>query len=498
MPKAFNWLLSIFAGLIALSPSTDCHAQLYKPLIGYDQLVSEYGGSLANGAGITVFMPEGLVGDNYMPNVNHAEFIGKSIVNGTVPPVTSASNHATNVGRHLYGNTTSIAPGITRITGASADDFVDRYLSWTTGGYPLSQGFNISNHSYIGNIADANVKMDLLRRFDYVINRDNTVAVVGANNGDSNTAPDLWTHSFNAITVGRSDGLHSRGTTSVYGSGRSVPDIVVPMQGTGFNFTSFAAPVVGASAAILQQAAGFNYSGKAIPDGMNNQVIRSLLFAGATKDEFPEWSKTTTQPVDSVYGFGQLNIYNSYKMLEGGQFASSKTPGDFSSSIGEMGWDFGTFSGTDLYYSFEVSSGQWLAELSAALVWNVDVFNTSSIPGVFNPSHQLSNLDLELFNSDGESLGSLIQDSLSTAYNYEHIYLRDPLSSGRYTFRITGDLPVDYGFAWRMSFLLSSVPEPSSLVLLAFSFVACLRRRRWVDERSQLDFANQLSDCRPV
>lgn len=480
--RTFWSLLSIGISLcflvgIALGWADPVGAQGYQSRIGYSQLVEEYGDSLATGIGLSVLMPESVLGGNYMPNTSHPQFLGKTFINGTSPPVTQASSHATNVGLHLYGSQTSIAPGINRIVGASAEDFALRYTGYASGVEPLKQGFHISNHSYIGNISDPAIKTNLLQRFDYIINRDNTIAVVGANNGASNTAPDLWLHSFNAISVGRSDGLHSFGSTTTYGPGRTRPDIVVPMQDTGFNFTSYATPVVGASAAILKQTAGFDVNGKSLAGGQS-QVIRSLLFAGATKEEFPGWNKTSSRPIDNVYGFGELNIRNSYKMLEAGQVAATKNPNFVSMNMGSMGWDYNQFQGADLYYNFEIGPGQELAELSAALVWNVDVFNSSTIPGVFDPDHRLANLELELFQSNGTFLNTLVQGSYSSDYSYEHIYLTDPLVSGKYTFRIRGDIPVHYGFSWRMSFDFTTTPEPSSLLLFAWSLVLWRPRKR--------------------
>jgi len=322
----------------------------------------------------------------------------------------------------------------------------------------------------------------LLRRFDFIINRDNTLAVVGANNGSGTSTPQIWAHSFNAITVGLSNGNHSRGLTTDYGAGRNAPDIVVRMaddlsNGNSNNRTSWATAVVSSAAGVLIDRAGFDGNGNS-NNGGRNEVVRALLYAGATKENLPgwNWNKTETRPVDDVYGFGQLNIYNSYKMLEAGEFnGSTSQPG---SLIAEQGWDWANFNGNDVYYSFEVAAGQIITELSAALVWNVNVFDTNPNPNIFAPDHQLSNLDLRLYNSTGDFLGSLLQASLSTNYNYEHIYwtLADGgLSEGIYTFRISGDSAVNYGFAWRMT----AVPEPSgALLVVLFGAIAILNRRR--------------------
>jgi hypothetical protein len=462
-------------------------ATLYQAEIGFDFLLEKYGQNLADGTGIRVIMPEAPNSNGqYMPSVGNSEFSGKTFANGTIPAVSGSLGHATNVGRFFYGNSTSIAPGISDITGASAVDFALRYTGFETNSQPIAQGFHVSNHSYIIGVDDVSAKLSLLRRFDYIINRDNTLAVVAVNNGGSTATPDLWANSFNAVVVGRSDGNHSRGNTTDYGAGRSIPDIVVPMQNTGFNFTSYAAPVVSASAALLQQAAGFDAQGMALAGGQN-QVIRSLLYAGATKSQFPGWSKTSTRPVDERYGFGQLNIGNSYEILQAGQFGAYKSPLEPSAAIGESGWDFGFSSGGDLFYSFEINPGQQLSELSAVLSWNVDIFNTSTAQGIFLPDHQLANLDLELFRSSETFLGPLVQSSVSNLYNYEHIFLNEPLETGKYTFRISGDLPVHYGFAWRMSFDFVTTPEPSSLTTLLIA-IGVLAQRRFRRDSSQHSF----------
>ena len=70
---------------------------------------------------------------------------------------------------------------------------------------------------------------EIIRRFDYAIDRDGFVAVVSLDNGSSETLPDLFAHAANAIVVGREDGDHSRGTTRYEGLGRPCPDLVGPL-----------------------------------------------------------------------------------------------------------------------------------------------------------------------------------------------------------------------------------------------------------------------------
>lgn len=434
-------------------------AQAYKDAVGYNELLAEKGGSLEDGTGILVMQAEAPTGaGNYMADSGHAQFTGKTFIDGTGSS-TDGSAHATGVGVNFYGNSSSMTPGITSITGYDANDYIGRILNFG-GGDPLAQGFDIGNHSYIGNGLTPAEVVQLSMRFDYVINRDNTVMVVGANNGSGSTTPDLFAPSYNAITVGLTNGNHSRGLTADYGPGRFKPDIVAPAT-----TTSNATPLVASAAALLRHAG-------AATNAAQNQVVKSLLFAGATKEEVIDWDRTTTRPIDEVYGFGELNILNSYHILEGGEFAASTS--DPATDVGHMGWDFGNFNGSDdLFYDFEILAGREVSQLSAALVWNVDVIDANASAAVFDASIALANLDLELYDSTGTFLGSLVDSSLSTEYNMEHIYLTS-LAEGNYTFRITGDSDTDFGFAWR----ISSVPEPTSGIVLGLGLIGLASRRR--------------------
>jgi hypothetical protein len=459
----FSAVCVLIVGLSIL-PSV-ATAQGYKSLIGYDDLVAEKGSALEDGTGIVVVQPEAPTGPAtgsrpYMPNDADSQFTGKTITDGT-GRTSDPSSHATTVGRTFYGNS-GMAGGIQSITGYDANDYIDNVLNHASGADPLAQGFDVGNHSYVGTSETTATTIDVGQRFDFVINRDNTVMVVGANNGSSRSTPDLMATSYNAITVGRSDGNHSRGPTKKYGPGRIKPDIVAPASAT-----SYSTPIVGAAAALLREAgAGSNF--------VQNEVIKSVLFAGATKREFAGWDRTTARPIDDIYGYGELNIFNSYHIFEGGEFDASTS--DPASNIGLMGWDYGDFDGTNaLFYDFEILAGQSAWEVSASLVWNIEVTDNDSSEAVFDASTTLANLDLELF----DSTGALVDSSLSTLYNTEHIYLRD-LGPGNYTFRVSGDSAVDYGFAWR----IGSVPEPGAVVFLGFGLAGLAIRRRRVKSAS--------------
>ena len=140
--------------------------------------------------------------------------------------------------------------------------------------------------------------------------------------------------------------------------------------------------------------------------------MKAILLAGATKGEFANfvdpatgaansWSRSTTQPLDDLFGAGELNVYNSYLTLLGGQAVGDT---DSPTSVGSHGWDYQSSitPGTDILYEFEIPTGSIAKELSVILAWNVEV--TPSFD-----DQALANLDLEL----RDSTGALVDQSIS-------------------------------------------------------------------------------------
>ena len=230
------------------------------------------------------------------------------------------------------------------------------------------------------------------------------------------------------------------------GPGRTKPDIVAPL-GT----TSSATGALSSAATILHQSV----AGSA---GAQSEVVKAMLLAGATKEETTAgWSHTTTQPLDSIYGAGELNVYNSYLMTEGGQTAGSTDETDLSiETAPSHGWDYQMIDpGGELYYNFQVPSGSTATELSMILAWNVEVTDNNGGPN-FSGTESLVNLDLALYDSTTSFLETLVDESISDVDNIEHIY-RQGLGPGLYTLKISSDVlnetPRDFGLAWRLNTL---------------------------------------------
>jgi hypothetical protein len=448
-----------------------------KTAIGFTALQSRLGGSMPLGTGVSVSIVEAPdLSGNYRLNTADAQLAGKTYQFPSGGS-TGISGHATTVGRYLFG-TQSLAPRIgatvdgSTVANYEANNWIDSGFlrSNTSGLLPLVETRKLVNHSWIGSFNDAATDTLVLNRADYAVQRDGTIATYALNNGSGTTIPALMASSYNGIVVGLSDGNHSRGTTTVNGSGRQKPDIVVPTE-----FTSWATPTVSAAAGLLVDVAS---STVGLGDGQRPQVAKSLLMAGATKEgaNLPgtwTWSNSPTQPLDGVYGAGQLNVETSYDILVAGEFNASGA-----SLVSPTGWDFGLSSSTTPQrYFFDVDSSLAGGSLTTSLNWQRTMEATDVLPGpgvsyVF--SGTLANLDLRLYAASGFTLGSLLEQSVSSINNTELIWSQG-LASGRYALEVSADTSaIPYGLAWTVA-----VPEPGAWLLVAMAAAGgCLIRRR--------------------
>jgi hypothetical protein len=123
-------------------------------------------------------------------------------------------------------------------------------------------------------------------------------------------------------------------------------------------------------------------------------------------------------------------------------------------NVGSYGWDYQDRKNDsavgDLFYNFEVPAGSTAQELSIILSWNAKITDTNGSSAVFAPSESLQNLDLKFYDSTSGFLGSLVDQSISTVDNVEHIYQTN-LGPGTYTLAVSGAASWDYGLAWRMT-----------------------------------------------
>ena len=379
---------------------------------------------------------------NYLPR--SIVFPDKTINDRGLPPdgeTAGESGHSTTSGRNFFG-TTGASPETDNIDAFSAGFWLGGgALNFGDNREPLAQPYHVSNHSYIlrsgpeFGTAEAELLLQLL---DYYIDQNDSLVVVGSSNGMSATLPLGLAPSVNVLAVGRTDGRHGAGPTTFYFEGRTKVDIVAPAD-----FTSVSSPITASVASFLVDAAAGD------PDAIHVETLKATLMAGATKDEFPAWDRTTTRPIDERFGAGEVNVYHSYMIQAGGQYEGTSTLGG--SVVGDHGWDYRDSLGSERFYRFEVGDDEYVNEFSIVMVWNVDITDVGVapfpfLPRPFVPSANLVNLDLELFDAEG----NVVDASLSTVDNVEHIYLKD-LAPGVYDLKVSGDADSEFALAWRLT-----------------------------------------------
>jgi hypothetical protein len=480
-PRPLAILLS--AGLVLGSTMASAD---YRSDVGYTKLQQDLGGAIPDGGGVVVSQVEGtqtVNGQDWMPDITNGEFVGKTIVNESGAPAGLYSGHATAVGQSFYGTVTAMAPAITNISAYFAGDWVGNgfliTIAGSGGARPLVSSSRIMNHSWVGSTVNADTYV--LRRTDWVVETDEIIQVVGANNGfGGNSTAALMGSGYNMITVGLSSGLHEVGSVAIdstYTAGRTKPDLVAPASGT-----STAAPYVASAAALLvdlghnnsglSQGSMSNRAGVTVRNAERSEVIRAALMAGAdrvTHNSAPyptnlaQYRGTapnrTANGLDKRYGAGQLNVRNSYWIIAGGE--QNSTEDGNAGSVSNQGFDydpgFGGNNSTNTTGTYPLPVQAYPRVLTASLVWNLDIIGSSGNPNNnFNPSVStvcggtLCNLDMSLINlANGNAV---VASSASTNDNTENLWVVIP-PNAQYALRVTkagSNFNWDYGLAWQL------------------------------------------------
>ncbi len=454
--------------------------------IGHARLAAELGGALPDGSGVPVTHTEARVyvdhdGDPstpavaaWLPDMADPEFAGKTLIDRTGATPGAYSGHATAVARLFYGNTSSIAPGITAVDAWLADDWLEAGCVSAGPGQPCADDGRVANHSWVGSFNDPAADSDLLRRVDWLAERDEVIHCAGLTNGGANRP--LLASAFNVLTVGRSDGGHgSGGSVAVdadYTAGRPRPALVVP-QGT----TSAATPVACAAAALLVQA-GHQHPGWSTDPVANHTttrrgaivynaeravVVRAALQAGAARvvpgnsdgtsllDYRLDPARQAANGLDSRFGAGQLDVSASYHILAGGEQNSAEDQPD--GQIAWQGFDydphFGGANGSNGRASYHFHTDAAPRQLYAALVWPLHI--DGGTPAAFDGRATLHALTLRLYDVTGGG-ETLVAERDGAGDNSAHLWL--PLAPGRdYRLQVDAAGPAfdgPYALAWRM------------------------------------------------
>ena len=392
----------------------------WRSEIGYDRLQALAGVELPTTAGAGLTHVEALESSvNYTPDTSLAEFSGISFTFKS--GASGVSSHATHVARNFYSATASVLPGGGAVDLYNASNWLGTgFLNNDTTSLPNTETRAVQNHSWIGNSSD---DQEAIRRLDYAIDRDGFICVVGENNGASTTLPALLGQAYHTIAVGRDDGLHSAGITTIDGAGRVKPELVAP-SASPENKTSWTTPMVAGAAGVLRgklAEAPYSLTGADLP-----RVVKALLLAGATKDTVSGWDNTATRPLDEIYGAGELNLHHAYLALRSGKKAASG-----STAYGIRGWAAESVGGnTSKTWFFTIPPGAPSTPFCAALTWH-RVISTSRFGSTRTWSADMANLNLRLYHASGFILGSQLAASESAVDNVELIY-QSNLTPGSY------------------------------------------------------------------
>jgi len=177
---------AVIVGLVLGLASICAHAAGYFDDVGFTMLQAELGLNLPDGTGLQVTQIEACAGNPcaFAPSPTHVEMSGKFITDGDDGPVVTQafSGHASGVAHRFYGNLTSTSPGISSIASYNATEWMDgRFLHIGAAALPASTHSRIANHSWIG---ASGTDLEALRRFDWAIETDEFIQVVGFTGGN--------------------------------------------------------------------------------------------------------------------------------------------------------------------------------------------------------------------------------------------------------------------------------------------------------------------------
>ena len=480
----------VTSALLTLSAAT-CIAG-YKNDIGFEALKAAPGFEVPDGSTIPLVTQteaatlvdhddDGLTSKIkvWMPDPNHPEFSGKTIVNrsGSLPYY---SGHATGVGLNFYGAKRSMTPGITVVESYLADHWLGPgFLISDSLIKPLYTPSRIANHSWVASMNGKN--SDILRRIDWVVSTDETIQVVGP----CRPGNPLLGSAFNTIAVSGGSGESGQGTVevdAVYTGARTCPQLVAPLR-----TASSAAPVV-ASAAALLIALGHgdpglstdpvrrrtaDRNGAAVYNAERSEVIKAALMAGADRathnaaaglagaaditDYRAKPIHQAANGLDRRYGAGQVDIASSYRIIAAGEQNSIEDLPASAGAIGPYGFDydpaFGGEGGSNpvASYYFKVIGDS--SHLFATLAWNIVI--AAGAGQNFPGTATLYDLDLFLLDVTGAGEPRQMAASTASADNTENLGVE--LQKGhRYMLQVkpgTGQAPFnwDYALAWQIT-----------------------------------------------
>ncbi|HIJ71635.1 MAG TPA: S8 family serine peptidase [Planctomycetes bacterium] len=351
---------------------------------------------------------------------------------------------------YVFGNKSLEADVLTMSIGSTFDDW------WTRGINHIADANGLIVIASIGNGSDV---------FDPPLYPGAGANVIGVGVVDSIETGDL-SRRLTEFSLPHYE-HSSAGPTS---DSRCKPDIVAPgnciapdanstsrYDITG-DWSSFAAPVVAGTCALLVQKAKSEPDlNSAVAQDGGNCVMKAILMNSATK--LPYWHKGAADKADDPYvcldytqGAGLLNAKRAYELLIAGPARPLRVP--------PVGWDNNTLEikdSTENVYRMDVSdtAGNFI---TATLVWNRRYEGKYPFESLSQPADDMR-LELWAVDPNGFYAGYLMDYSDSINDNVEHIHCRVDPNYTTYEIVVTfsssainsgSDLSQRYGLAWNV------------------------------------------------
>jgi subtilisin family serine protease len=277
--------------------------------------------------------------------------------------------------------------------------------------------------------------------------------------------------------VGKEFNINGRRSIGLVAPGTNIPVINPDGKLNKATGSSFAAPHVTATIALLQEFADRQLRIKQpnwTIDARNHQVMKAVLLNSAEKIQDPghglwlgmnrtlidkqnrDWFASGAYnspqiPLDQQMGTGHLNTYRAYKQFMFGQWKPTTT-------VPPIGWDYNTINvNSALEYQLEKPL-QKNSFVAITLTWNRLVeLNDQNQNQLYDQNETfqdqgLNNLDLYLVNADNTKSEIATCASVSNIDNVEHIFCPIP-TDGKYKIRVQFQQQVNrptqpYSLAW--------------------------------------------------
>ncbi len=277
--------------------------------------------------------------------------------------------------------------------------------------------------------------------------------------------------------AGKEFNIDERSAISLVAPGTNIPLLNPDGKLNKSTGTSFAAPQVTATVALLQEFVDRQLRTKQpnwTTNARRHQVMKVILLNSADKiqdsgdglrlgmtrtlvdKQNQDWLATDAYknakiPLDAQMGAGHLNAFRGYQQLNGGEWKSNAT-------VPPIGWDYGTVNANSAKeYVLEKSLKQ-NSFVAITLSWDrlVDLDDKDNNQeydiGETFKDKGLNNLDIYLVKANGKSNEVIVCDSVSEIDSVEHIFCPIP-TNGNYKIRVQFQKQVNeaiqpYGLAW--------------------------------------------------